>query len=58
MFLGMVNFYRPFIPNAAHTLLPLTDCLKGSKPASSPVTWSPAMSRAFTEAKAALISST
>ena len=58
MFLGMVNFYRPFIPNAAHTLLPLTDCLKGSKPASSPVTWSPAMSRAFTEAKTALISST
>ena len=58
MFLGMVNFYRRFIPNAAHTLLPLTDCLKGSKLASSPVTWSPAMSRAFTEAKAACISST
>ena len=57
VFLGMVNFYRRFIPNAAHTLLPLTDCLKGSKPASSPVSWSPAMSCAFMEAKAALISS-
>ena len=37
VFLGMVNFYKRFIPNAAHTLLPLTDCLKGSRPASSPV---------------------
>ena len=58
VFLGMVNFYRRFIPNAAHTLLPLTDCLKGSKPASSPVAWSPATSRAFLDAKAARISST
>ena len=58
VFLGMVNFYRRFIPKAAHTLLPLTDCLKGSRPASSPVTWSPEMSRAFLEAKAALITST
>ena len=58
VFLGMVNFYGRFIPNAAHTLLPLTDCLKGGKPASSPVSWSPAMTRAFMEAKAALISST
>ena len=57
VFLDMGNFYRLFIPNAAHTLLPLTDCLKGSKPASSPVSWSPAMSHAFMEANAALISS-
>ena len=26
VFLGMVNFNRRFIPEAAHTLLPLTDC--------------------------------
>ena len=58
VFLGIVNFYRRFIPNAAHALLPLTDCLKGSKPASLPVSWSPAISRAFMEAKASLISST
>ena len=57
VFLGTVNFYRHFIPNTAHTLLPLTDCLKGSKPANAPVTWSPAMSSAFLDAKAALISS-
>ena len=57
VFLSRVNFYRRFIPNAANTLLPLTDCLKGSKPTSSPVSWSPAMSCAFMEAKAALISS-
>ena len=56
LFLAMVNFYRRFIPKATHTLLPLTDCLKGSRPASSPVTWTPVMSRAFRDAKAALIS--
>ena len=58
VFLGMVNFYRRFLPKAAHTLRPLTDCLKGSMPASSPVTWTPAMSHAFLDTKAALISST
>ena len=35
VFLGMVNFYHPFIPNAASTLLPLTDCLRGGQPSSS-----------------------
>jgi hypothetical protein len=32
-FLGLVNFYRRFIPAAAQILLPLTEALKGSKPA-------------------------
>jgi hypothetical protein len=27
-FLGMVNFYRRFIPAAANILLPLTDALR------------------------------
>nr|VZI28875.1 unnamed protein product [Spirometra erinaceieuropaei] len=30
-FLGMVNFYRRFLPNCADTLLPLTSLLSGSK---------------------------
>ena len=57
VFLGMVNFYRRFIPSAAHTLLPLTNCLRGSKTAKSAISWTPLMERAFLEAKAALINS-
>nr|VZI16937.1 unnamed protein product [Spirometra erinaceieuropaei] len=30
-FLGMVNFYRGFLPNCADTILPLTSLLSGSK---------------------------
>ncbi|BHF77222.1 hypothetical protein SprV_0502032600 [Sparganum proliferum] len=30
-FLGMVNFYRQFLPNCADTILPLTSLLSGSK---------------------------
>jgi hypothetical protein len=29
-FLGLINFYRPFLPGIAATLLPLTDALCGS----------------------------
>ncbi len=29
-FLGLVNFYRRFLPSAAHTLKPLTDLLRGN----------------------------
>ena len=54
VFLGMVNFYRRFVPNAACTLLPLTDCLRGGLPPHSAPSWSPLMSRAFQEVKSAL----
>jgi putative transposase len=30
-FLGMVNFYRCFLPNCAQVLCPLTDLLRGQK---------------------------
>ena len=30
-YLGMINFYRRFIPGAAKTLKPLYDLLKGAK---------------------------
>jgi hypothetical protein len=30
MFLGMVNFYRRFLPGAARALKPLTDCLRAA----------------------------
>ena len=34
-FLGLVNFYRRFLPSIARTLIPLTDFLKGGKAGSS-----------------------
>jgi hypothetical protein len=47
--LGMVNFYRRFLPGIAHTLQPLTDALRG---APKTLEWPPAA--AFGAAKAAL----
>ena len=58
MFLGMVNFYRRFVPKAACTLLPLTDWLRGGLPPNSALSWTPEMTRAFQEAKSALTSAT
>jgi hypothetical protein len=55
-FLGLVNFYRRFIPAAAQILLPLTEALKGSKPAK--LYWTPAMVHAFSSIKAALCQAT
>jgi hypothetical protein len=51
-FLGLVNFYRRFIPAAAQLLLPLTSALVGGRKAA--LEWSPQMEAAFTAAKAAL----
>jgi hypothetical protein len=50
-FLGMVNFYRRFLPGIAHTLQPLTDALKG---APKTLEWPLAAAAAFGAAKAAL----
>jgi hypothetical protein len=51
-FLGMVNFYRRFLPAIARTLKPLTDLLKGNP---KHLVWSDSAAAAFTAAKAALI---
>ncbi len=48
-FLGMVNFYRRFLPGIARMLQPLTDAFKG---APKTLEWPPAA--AFGAAKAAL----
>ena len=53
-FLGVVNFYRRFVPAAAKILRPLTDSLRGSPKATAAVDWSADMERAFADAKAAL----
>jgi hypothetical protein len=58
-FLGMLNFYRRFLPNAAATQAPLHDIL--SRPrikGSHPITWTPNLDRAFKECKVSLSSST
>ena len=51
-FLGLINFYRRFLPAVARTLQPLTDLLKGSPKV---LLWSPAADTAFVAAKAALV---
>ena len=39
-YLGMINFYRRFIPRATKTLKPLNDLLKGAKKGNAPIEWS------------------
>jgi hypothetical protein len=53
-FLGMVNFYRRFIPSAATILLPLTNCLRGGRKGGEKVEWTPEMDAAFAAVKADL----
>ncbi len=54
-FLGMVNFYHRFLPDAARTLQPLYSATAGK---SKILQWSDAMIQAFQDAKAALASAT
>lgn len=54
-FLGMVNFYRRFIPNAAEIQAPLTKLLGGPKTkGKEPVSWNPNTEQAFEKIKQAL----
>jgi hypothetical protein len=53
--LGMLNFYRRFLPNAATTQAPLHDALAGPRiKGSHPIAWTPDLHRAFEECKASL----
>jgi hypothetical protein len=54
VFLGLVNFYRRFLPGVAVTLQPLTDALRGNRAASEELTWTREMECSFLEAKASL----
>ena len=56
-FLGMINFYHRFIPNAACILRPLYLSLKGN-PQKHILTWLPDMVDAFQHGKSALAKST
>ena len=54
-FLGMINFYRRFLPRIAAILRPLTDALSGTPKV---LEWTGDMVRAFEQAKASLASAT
>ncbi|XP_068240168.1 uncharacterized protein [Palaemon carinicauda] len=54
-FLGMVNYYRRFIPNIAQTLTPLDDVLKGK---AKKLQWGSSQQHAFTRTKDALANAT
>jgi hypothetical protein len=54
-FLGILNFYRLFLPKAASIQAPVHDVLSGPKVnGSHPVTWTEALLTAFNECKASL----
>ena len=50
-FLGMINFYRRFIPNAAQAQAPLNDMLGNIIKGNSPVTWTDEARDAFRQCK-------
>jgi hypothetical protein len=51
-FLGMINFYRRFLPRIAATLQPLTDLLRGNP---KTLEWTASAADAFAAVKAALV---
>jgi hypothetical protein len=54
-FLGIVNFYRRFLPHAAATQAPLHDVLSGPRVKGSlPITWTPELLKAFDETSLSL----
>ena len=57
-YLGMINFYRRFIPGPAKILQPLNDTLKGAKRGSRPIVWSKQAEKSFEESKRALADAT
>jgi len=57
-FLGVMNFYRRFVPAAARTHKPLTEALKGSPRPNTVLEWNEEMRTAFQAAKEALRAAT
>ena len=53
-FLGLLNFYKGFLPSAAKVLAPLTEALKGSPTDPTRIQWSSAILTAFNMAKNSL----
>uniref|UniRef100_A0ABD2VXI5 RNA-directed DNA polymerase n=1 Tax=Trichogramma kaykai TaxID=54128 RepID=A0ABD2VXI5_9HYME len=58
-FLGLVNFYRAFVPHAAEILAPLNKLIVGAKKKdTTPILWSPEADKAFRDSKQALTKAT
>jgi transposase InsO family protein len=57
-YLGMLNFYRRFVPGAARILVPLTALLAGDPKGSTSIDWTPALREAFNESKSCLSNAT
>lgn len=58
-FLGMINFYRRFLPKAAELQTPLVKVLASSKlKGAKPVPWTPELEQAFQKCKDSLVSAT
>lgn len=49
-FLGMINFFRSFLPHAAEHQAPLNDAVKGKK-GDQPIEWTPERTEAFERCK-------
>ena len=50
-YLGMLNYYRRFLPAAAQVLKPLTEVLRGNVARNKQLTWSLEMSASFAASK-------
>ncbi len=50
-FLGIVNFYRRFLPWVAKVLKPLTNCLRGGPKGTTIISWEASMETSFENAK-------
>ena len=57
-YLGMINFYRRFIPGEAKILQPLNDLLKGTTKCNASIEWSEQAKNSFRESKRALANAT
>ena len=57
-YLGLINFYRRFLPDCAKLLLPLTNLLSGKVNSNTPITWTTTAESAFEQSKASLAQAT
>ena len=57
-FLGMLNFYRRFLPHTARTQVPLHDLTKGDKQGNKTIKWTPLALEAFNHCKKELANAT
>jgi hypothetical protein len=57
-FLGLLNFYRKFLPGVASTLRPFTDALRGGGKGADRIVWTPEMATAFSSSKQVLAKAT